>query len=442
MNTASKDAGEIPFFQPEGESNPKGSWERAYAARPIETYVEAYERCGPIFRIDLHGERRIAMGGVEANRLIWGDKELWDYPTTNRHFREQFNDRYLNQLEGSEYVKKRKRVTAGFKPSMLMSHVPAMSAAVQRLVDSLPDGRADLRLLCMRSIIAMTSRALMQVDLPEGMDQTMAISNKMMLKAELLGPWRHLYYLRPDRIYRRQKIFRYLGSILDQREREGSEGEDVLSLSLKAHPDDAPPIPRRELIHDLSQLMMAGSTTTSHTILWHLLLTRANPEWEAQIQEELSGWSPGNFTKMGDWPKLKAACLEVERLRPPSMLFHRMAKKDFEFQGHAIPKGSWVSHLQTLAHFLPECYEDPLAFRPERFLEDSDIPKRDVHGLFGGGAHVCAGFPLARILAPVAVATLLSNYEIEFESPVETDARVDVMLAPPSPPMVRFKRRR
>jgi cytochrome P450 len=441
MSDSAKSTSTIPLFQPKSQTELRGSFERAYASQPIETYVEAYDRCGSIFKIDYHGSQRLAMGGVEANRLIWGDKTLWDYPKTNQHFREQFNDRYLNQLEGREYVKKRKRVTAGFKPSMLMSHVPAMSAAIERLVDDLPDGRADLRLLCMRAIIAMTSRALMQVDLPTGMDQTMAISNKMMLKGELLGPWRHLYYLRPDRIYRRQKIFRYLGSIIEQRERDGTEGDDVLSLSLNAHPKDEPPIPRKELVHDLSQLMMAGSTTTSHTILWHLLLTRANPEWEAQIQAELANWSPGNFTNMGDWPKLKAACLEVERLRPPSMLFHRMTARAFDFQGYHIPKGVWVAHLQTLGHFLPECYEDPLVFKPERFLEDSDLPKRDVHGLFGGGAHVCAGFPLARILAPVAVATLLTHYDIEFETPVETDARVDVMLAPPRPPMVRFRRK-
>ncbi|MFP4542493.1 MAG: cytochrome P450 [Opitutales bacterium] len=434
-------ATELPLYEPKNARGAPQSWDRAYAERPIETILDAYRRLGPIFRLRQHGEERIAMAGVEANKVIWGDKELWDYPTSNRHFREQFSDRYLNQLEGTPYVKKRRRVTAGFKPSAIMPHTAAMTETIHREIARHDGEWVPFRLFCMRIIIKMTSRVLMQVDLPEGMDETMALSNKMMLKAESLGPWRHLYYLRPDRLYRRRKIFAYLDSILEDREKNGSPGDDILSVSLAAHPRDEPPIPRKELIHDLSQLMMAGSTTTSQTVLWNVLLTTQTSRWKERIDAELAKWTGDNFTNMKDWPCLRAACMEVERLRPPSMAFPRLTKKAFEFNGFEIPAGRWVNHLHTLGHFIEECYEDPLAFRPERFMEGSGMPARDVHGLFGGGAHVCAGVPLARVLQPTAVGTLLASYELEYKEPPSLDARLDVVLAPRDDVLVKFHRR-
>ncbi|MBC2607915.1 cytochrome P450 [Pelagicoccus albus] len=428
----------LPSYEPKNDRGVAQTWDKAFSVDPIGTVVDSYREAGPIFKIKHHGEERVAMAGVKANHFIWGDKELWDYPTSNRHFREQFSDRYLNQLEGVEYAKKRRRVTAGFKPSVIMPHTAAMGESIHREIARNKGEWIPFRLFCMRIIIKMTSRALMQVELPDGMDETMAISNKMMLKAESLGPWRHLYYLRPDRIYRRKKIFRYLNSIIEDREKNGSPGNDVLSMSLAAHPKDEPPIPRYELIHDLSQLMMAGSTTTSQMVLWNVLMTTQTPEWKEKMDAELSNWETDRFTNMKEWPCLKAACMEIERFRPPSMAFHRLTKKAFEFDGYEIPAKTWVTHLHTLGHYIDECYEDPLAFKPERFMEGSGMPDRDVHGLFGGGAHVCAGVPLARVLQPTAVGNILRYYDIEYQTPPSTEAKLDVVLAPRDDIMVKF----
>ena len=71
----------LPLFVPPGERQAASSFDRAFAQRPIETVVGGYQTHGSIFRINHHGEDRVAMAGVEANRFIWGDNELWDYPT-------------------------------------------------------------------------------------------------------------------------------------------------------------------------------------------------------------------------------------------------------------------------------------------------------------------------------------------------------------------------
>jgi cytochrome P450 len=282
----------------------------------------------------------------------------------------------------------------------------------------------------MRLIICMTGRVLMQTDLPKGMDRTMAISNRDMLRAPTLGKWRHLFYWKPARIYRRWRIFRFLGRLLDERARKKTDSEDILSLILAAHPADAPPIPRQELIYDLSQLFMAGSTTTSQVILWALIYLSKNPSWLAELREELKAWDPFHFTGMTAFPKLKATLLEIERLRPPGATLTRISARDFAFRGYLVPKNTPVLHLGTLCHFLPEIYDRPLEFRPQRFLEDASLPPKNAHGIFGGGAHSCVGQPLVRLLTPLLVADLVTRYDLHFESELSLETKLDVVVTP------------
>lgn len=426
--TQGKSYNEIPYFRPD---DGKEDCREAYFANPTTCFLEPYRKLGPIFRCRLYGVERVAMGGVDANRFTWGDNKLWNYHKTNRIFREQFSDRYLNQLEGAVYQKKRRRINQGFKPSLLMSHTGEMSRVFFEAIECLPNRETDLRPFCMRVMIRMTSQVLLQEDLPPGMDQQMAISNKEMLKASSLGKMRWLWYLYPPKRWRRHKIFKYLGRIIDKREKAPRERDDIMSIVLKSHPDTDPPIPRYEMVHDLSQLFMGGSTTTALLIVWGILSTYANKEWLAELREELNDWDPFDFRNMQNFPKLRATCLEIERLKPSVPIFLRISANEFFFSGYNVPAGTPVLHLQTLCHFFNETYQDPLKFNPRRFLENPKLPGREIHGTYGGGEHVCVGQNLARIIPPLALANLVTRYDLEFLSaPPSMRERFDVGPAP------------
>jgi cytochrome P450 family 26 subfamily A len=110
-----------------------------------------------------------------------------------------------------------------------------------------------------------------------------------------------------------------------------------------------------------------------------------------------------------------------------------VAAKAFTFGGYTVPKGSRVVHLQTLCHFLPEHYDDPTAFKPQRFLDDPDLPAKHVHGLFGGGGHGCVGVPLVRMLTPLFVANMIKRYDIDFAPDMTLDAHFRTMVTPATP---------
>jgi cytochrome P450 len=425
----------IPRFSP---NTPGHRVDSLYFQNPTRTFLEPYRTHGPIFSCHFFGGEQIALGGAEANRHVWGDPELWDYYKSNRIFREQFSDRYLNQLEGETYLMKRRRINQGFKPSMLLSHASSMSEVVFREIEKLKGEPTDFRLFCMSLVISMVSQVLLQEDLPEGMDRTMALSNQEMLKASSMGWKRWLWYWYPPKRAKRNTIFKYLGDVIDRREKEGVDRDDILSLILAAHPKDQPPIPRYELVHDLSQLFMGGSTTSSMIIGWGLIEPLRHPEWLTDLRNELEGWDPDNFDSMKNFPKLRATCLEIERLRPGVPVFPRFAKKDFEWNGFKIEKGQSVLHLHTLCHFLEEHYDDPLVFNPQRFIDNPDLPGRDIHGTYGGGQHKCVGLNLARIAPPLAVANILSRYDLEFSPEPSGKERYLSVTAPREDLKVRF----
>jgi cytochrome P450 len=425
----------IPEYLPD---TPGQRVDPLYSNNPTRTFLEPYRKLGSVFRCNFFGNDQVALGGADANRLVWSKHELWDYYKSNRIFREQFSDRYLNQLEGEEYLMKRRRINQGFKPSMLLSHVGGMSDVLFREIEKLKGEPTDLRLFCMSLVIAMVSQVLLQEDLPEGMDRIMAISNQEMLKSSSMGWKRWLWYWYPPKRARRRTIFKYLGEVLDRREKSEVKKDDILSLILAAHPKDQPPIPRYELVHDLSQLFMGGSTTSSMIIAWGLIESWKGKTWLPQLREELENWDPNHFESMRPYPKLYATSLEIERLRPGVPVFIRFAKKDFEWQGFQIKKGQSVLHLHTLCHFLEEHYEDPFSFKPQRFLDNPDLPGRDIHGTYGGGQHKCVGLNLARVAPPIAVANILSRYDLEFSPEPSGKERYLSVTAPREDLKIRF----
>jgi cytochrome P450 len=107
-----------------------------------------------------------------------------------------------------------------------------------------------------------------------------------------------------------------------------------------------------------------------------------------------------------------AGCLDVcRRVRlhrvwvlgwePPISTVVRVAKRDCELGGIAIPEGTNVSVSVAAANRDPAHYPDPDWFDPTR--------KNVAHLMFGAGPHVCLGMQLARMETTVAINALLDR---------------------------------
>lgn len=78
----------------------------------------------------------------------------------------------------------------------------------------------------------------------------------------------------------------------------------------------------------------------------------------------------------------------------PGML-PRLSLKDHYFKGVPISKGTAVAVMSIPTHFNETIYEDPLVFKPERWLTDKKESDGANLSLFGNGPRSCIGQTLA-----------------------------------------------
>jgi cytochrome P450 len=89
----------------------------------------------------------------------------------------------------------------------------------------------------------------------------------------------------------------------------------------------------------------------------------------------------------------------------------RLAIEDVEIAGYTIPKGCGVSVSQWVVHRDPRWFEDPLAFRPDRW--NGELQKRlprFAYFPFGGGPRQCIGNAFAQMEAALVLATIAQRF--------------------------------
>ena len=113
-------------------------------------------------------------------------------------------------------------------------------------------------------------------------------------------------------------------------------------------------------------------------------------------------------------PYLEACVKETLRLYPPGpLLLPRRALQTCQVMGYTIPKDSKILVNMWAIGRDPSIFNDPLRFKPERFL-DSTLDFKGTNFAytpFGAGRRVCPGQPLATKQVPLILASLVHSFD-------------------------------
>ncbi|TKW22402.1 hypothetical protein SEVIR_4G226200v4 [Setaria viridis] len=214
-----------------------------------------------------------------------------------------------------------------------------------------------------------------------------------------------------------------------RRREEDGAGEvgakDVLDMLFDMHEDEAAEmrLNRDNIKAFMLDIFAAGTDTTTITVEWALSELINNPSVLRRAQAELDavvGTSRlADESDVPNLPYLQAIAKETLRLHPTGPLVVRRSMEPCRVSGYDVPAGATVFVNVWAIGRDPESWgPDPLAFRPERFLEGEnaglDVRGQHFHLIpFGSGRRICPGASLAMLVVQAALAAMVQCFEWE-----------------------------
>ena len=196
----------------------------------------------------------------------------------------------------------------------------------------------------------------------------------------------------------------------------GAEAPDDLlsALLLARDEEDGAALSDREVAANILTFILAGHETTARTLGWALHLISRSPEAAAHLRAEADAFDLTDPKWADALPWTRAVIEESMRLFPPAPTLARRALAPDVIGGQAIEAGTSVAISPWVLHRHEALWDEPDAFRPERFLP-ANRKKIDRYAYipFSAGPRVCIGAAFAMQEAMIALATLLRAADVE-----------------------------
>jgi cytochrome P450 len=191
--------------------------------------------------------------------------------------------------------------------------------------------------------------------------------------------------------------------IAERRAEDDADRDDVLAMLLQARHEDETPMSEEEIRDELMTALVAGHETTASQLGWMFERLAREPRVVHRLCEEIDAGEGDEY--------LTATVNEVLRLKPVLPNAEpRLTKQPIEIGGITYPPGVALLASAYLVHTDPDIYEEPKAFRPERFL--AKAPGTYTWLPFGGGRRRCLGASFALQEMKIVAREVLLRYDL------------------------------
>jgi len=200
---------------------------------------------------------------------------------------------------------------------------------------------------------------------------------------------------------------------------------DLLGMLMDARDDETnETMTDLQLRDEVWTMIMAGHETTANALSWALYLLAKHPEAARKVDAEVAavlGARVPEFDDLAKLPYTLAVIKESMRLYPPIWGLERQTAADDVIGGYPISKGTLILIFPYLVHRNQAIWEDPEAFKPERFLSGTER-SRFAYLPFGAGPRICIGNAFATMEAQIVLAMIVQRHRFT----LAPDARIEV----------------
>jgi cytochrome P450 len=428
-----------PTDLPPGPSMAPARQVAAWIFRPEALMERAHRERGDVFTLHLPLGPVVAVADPALVKEVFtGDSETLRAGEGNRPLEPLVGPGSLLLLDGARHLRRRRLVLPPFHGERLQGYAEDMVAITRADVATWPRDEAialepHLRAITLAIIVrvvfgiedaarAARLRDLIPRLLPDGGWATLLLLPAFRRDLGPRSPWRRFLAARAavDALLYDEIAARRADPDLAAR-------TDILSLLLQARDEDGAPLTDHELRDELMTLLMAGHETTASALAWAFVLLHQHPEALARATAEardtpVTGSGPSFIDAVGT---------ETLRLKPPLPLAVRRTTAPVTLGEHHLPAGVRIAPTIFLVNRRADLYPDPLAFRPERFLQRG--PETYAWLPFGGGIRRCVGAAFAQLELRTVLRTVLAAVDVGWVGrvpPPERTRRRAIVLAP------------
>ena len=422
----------MPAKLPPGPRQAKSVQTLAWWARPISLLERCRARYGKRFTIRLLGTPPFVMisDPDEIKQLFTAPPDVLHPGEGARILEPVIGRNSVILLDEAEHLEQRKLMLPAFHGEKMERLTDLMMEVSEREVASWPAGEpVKLHPRLQGLTLEVILRAVFGLDQGPRLDGLRSkltsilamgstpVSMLPFLQFDLGGrsPWGRFLRVRSD-------ADALIFELIEERRSKGEDRDDVLSMLLAARHEDGSPMSNQELRDELMTLLVAGHETTASELAWAFERLAREPAVCGRLVEEIDSGEDESY--------LTATIQETLRRRPvlPNAA-PRLVKKPVEIGGWTYPPGVCVVANSYLVQHDPEIYEDPYAFRPERFLDEQ--PGTYTWIPFGGGRRRCLGASFAMLEMKLVLRAVLSKREVAMGGgAVELNRRRSITLSP------------
>ena len=412
-----------------------------FLSDPIAYMRKLYLRHGKIACL-VQGEKSMIFAfGPEYNQLVLTNPTLFlnagiahPGPKNSANWRVSFG---LLSMNGAQHKRSRQLTM----PPLQHKAMPKYHNAIINITQKLLDGwetkhKLDAWLEMKRLTKLIASSLLFGLDDPS---EAMDLSN-------VFEKWQDMNISIPVRLfqvnligspyYRMLKLAEQLEEktikmINRKRANLSPSATDLLSIFIQARTEDGKLLTDEELTGQITFLFEASYETSSNSLTWTLFLLSQHPKIMSGLFDELNqvlGGKLPTVEQLNQLPFLERVIKESMRLLAPPAYSYRVTSEATRLGPYQLQPRTTVAFSHYMTHHMPELFQNPNQFMPERWLSINPTPYEYLP--FGAGAHSCLGAPFALMSMKIVLAMVLQRYRLTVIPGSKISRKVLVLLAP------------
>jgi cytochrome P450 len=223
--------------------------------------------------------------------------------------------------------------------------------------------------------------------------------------------------------------------IIEERRRQGNDATgDVVSMLISARDEQTGKgLTDQELRDALVTILQAGNDTVSDAVTWTWYLLAKHPGVQERLEREVDSVLDRRGPAYEDLTSLvytNTVVMESMRMYPPAWVFGRTLLADDVIDGYTLPANSLIVISPYVTHRLPEFWDKPDVFAPDRFTpEQSQQRPRFAYLPFGGGPRLCVGSGMAMQEAQLIVSMVAQKFRLRLASDFSMELKPRISLS-------------